>query len=287
MEQAEALQEAYVPEETQEEIQDEAVESEEVEGVESDTESEEEVQSEEDIDDQYELVDYEGNTYKLPPELKSALLRQSDYTQKTQEVAQQRKALEQQAQQFQQVTQNQRANMQGHAQLMALQSQLEQYANVDWNAASQEDPVQAQQAFFEYSQLKDATSNLQRQLQAQEAQALQEQRQFQAKRLEQGKAELARDIPNWSADMAKAITEYGQSAFQFTPQEMSQVADPRMVKVLHKAYLYDQSLKKATKPESKTAKPASKVRGKSRVEKDPDKMSSEEWLKWRNKQLSD
>jgi hypothetical protein len=39
-------------------------------------------------------VEYEGKTYCLPPELRDALLRQADYTRKTQEVAQARKALE-------------------------------------------------------------------------------------------------------------------------------------------------------------------------------------------------
>lgn len=43
-----------------------------------------------------ELVDveYEGETFKLPPKLKDALLRQADYTKKTMEVAETRKAIE-------------------------------------------------------------------------------------------------------------------------------------------------------------------------------------------------
>src|SRR5947199_238059 len=39
-------------------------------------------------------VEYGGKTYTLPAELKDALLRQADYTRKTQEVAQGRKALD-------------------------------------------------------------------------------------------------------------------------------------------------------------------------------------------------
>ena len=39
-------------------------------------------------------VDYNGKSYCLPPELKDALLRQADYTRKTQELAEGRRALE-------------------------------------------------------------------------------------------------------------------------------------------------------------------------------------------------
>jgi hypothetical protein len=53
-------------------------------------------------DDDSEEVDYEGEKYKLPKKLKDALLRQQDYTQKTQQVAEQRRAIEAQAQQVQQ-----------------------------------------------------------------------------------------------------------------------------------------------------------------------------------------
>lgn len=49
-------------------------------------------------------VDYEGERVKVSSKVKDALLRQSDYTRKTQEVAQQRKALEQGLQQLQQTS---------------------------------------------------------------------------------------------------------------------------------------------------------------------------------------
>ena len=41
-------------------------------------------------DPEFEEVEYEGKRYALPKELKDAILRQSDYTRKTQELAQQR-----------------------------------------------------------------------------------------------------------------------------------------------------------------------------------------------------
>src|SRR5215216_3195421 len=44
--------------------------------------------------DEFEDVDFAGKQYRLPKELKSALMMQADYTRKTQDVAEQRKALE-------------------------------------------------------------------------------------------------------------------------------------------------------------------------------------------------
>ena len=41
-----------------------------------------------------EDVDWEGKKYAVPKELKDALMRQSDYTRKTQEIAETRRALE-------------------------------------------------------------------------------------------------------------------------------------------------------------------------------------------------
>lgn len=277
MDQAEAVQDDFISEES--DVLETDVQ-EEVEDVNEETE----VEESEEPESIYEEVEYEGNKYSLPPELKAALMRQSDYTQKTQEVAEQRKALGEQYARFQQAAQAQQQNLQGYAQLHALQNQLNQYQGVNWNELSESDPTAAQQHFIQYSQLKDAVSNLSRNLEQQQQASLEQQRMLYARQVEQGKAELARDIPGWSAETAKQITDHGAS-YGFTEQELHSVADPRMVKVLHDAMMYRQSLKKATEHKS-TAKPVSKIKGNAKVEKDPNKMSTDEWLKWRNKQLS-
>ena len=234
---------------------------------------------------EYVDIEYEGVNYNLPPELKDALLRQSDYSKKTQTVADDRRALEAQQQQFQQAAQMQSRNMQGHAQLAALQNQLEQYTNVDWDSYSEQDPTAAQKAFFQYTQLKDATTNLGQQLQSQESQALQQQQMTSARQLEQGKAELARDIKGWSPELVSKLNTHGET-YGFSHNELTTISDPRAVRVLHDAYLYRQSLKKATTQPETQAKPISKVKGRSTGKPNPDKMSADEWQTWRNKQLA-
>lgn len=247
---------------------------------------EEEVEEEvEELEDDSEEVDYDGEKYRVPKKLKDALLRQEDYTRKTQEVAEQRRALESEVQQFQQAAELQRQNLQGYAQLAALQSQLEQYSGVNWSQFSSDDPQAAQQAFFQYQQLKDATQTLKSTLQQQETQTLQAQHQLRARQLEQGKAELARAIPGFNEQLAVQIVNHGKE-YGFSESELKSVMDPRMVKVLNDARLYRESVKKATTTKQPEVKPAGKIQGKAPVKQDPEKMSTEEWLKWRNKQLA-
>ena len=47
-----------------------------------------------------EEVEHEGKKYQIPKPLKGALLMQADYTRKTQEVAEQRRAVEEQQRQY-------------------------------------------------------------------------------------------------------------------------------------------------------------------------------------------
>lgn len=72
-----------------------------VEGAEAETEEEEQDELDKLVNPEPEEgepelieVEYDGKPYKVPSELKDALLRQSDYTKKTMEVAERRKAME-------------------------------------------------------------------------------------------------------------------------------------------------------------------------------------------------
>ena len=233
-----------------------------------------------------EEVEYEGNKYKVPKELKDALMRQSDYTRKTQEVAEQRKSIEQQQQEFQRNVQVQQQFMQDHAQLYALDSQIQQFSNLNWDEMISNDPVEAMKLDRQYRTLMEmrgqATTRIQ---QAQHELTLKSQQET-AARLEQGKAQLAKEITGWSPEMAKELAAFGKE-IGFSAEELGQIIDPRQVKVLHKAHLYDQLMKKAKPAAPKVeAKPVTKISSKTETaRKDPDKMSIDEWTKWRNDQL--
>lgn len=236
-------------------------------------------------DDDTEEVEHDGKKFRIPKELKSALMMQADYTRKTQELAEQRRTAEAERTRFAQANQE---HIQGVARLVAMDEQIEAFNKVDWKTLSDNDPVQAQQAWMQFSQLKDARQQMAVQLQQQEQQRALEMQQVTAKQIEESQAVLARDIKGWSPQMAQQLTQFAAKEYGFQPQELAQVYDPRVVKLLHSAWMGSELMKKqmaaTQKPAGNPAKPVPQVgSGAAPAGKDPTRMSDAEWLESRMK----
>lgn len=239
-----------------------------------------------------EEVDWEdGKKYKIPAALKAAFLKNADYTQKTQDLATQREAFEGAKTAFQEQVKAQQANIQEYAQLYAINTRLAQFQNVNWAQLNADDPVRAQALHIEMSNLDRASRQLQDHLSRKEAQALETQRQETAKRIQEGRAALAKAIPNFTPELAKQLADHGRS-YGFTAQEIGSIEDPRQIQVLHKAYLWDELQKKqraaAAKAKTETqANPVPQVSGRKPANTGlNDNLSPEEWAKRRNAQLA-
>ncbi len=254
--------------------------------TESQTESDietEETETEPPVEDTEE-VDYGGKKYVLPKELKDALLRNEDYTRKTQEVAANRKAFEQERETFQRQVQIQQQTLKDHAALMALDEQVKQFDQIDWQKLIDTDPIEAMKLDRQYRSLTDMRQQTATRITEAEKQALEMQRTHAAKLIEQGQQILAKEIKGWSPDLAKSLASYG-TTLGFTEQEMGSVLDPRVVKLLHKAHMYDQLAKEKSTPAPKEkVQPAIQVKAKAKAATSPDDMSMEQWIKWRNSQ---
>jgi hypothetical protein len=247
-------------EEREEALEAESEETEEVE--EADVEDEEEADSDEQPIQSLTLK-VNGEEIEKPLEEVIALAQQGfDYTKKTQEVAEQRKALEDyaqavkaQEQAFQQQVQLNQALMGDVAQLTAVDQQLAAYNDVNWQQLSDTDFVEAQKLFFTFNQLQTTRANLAQQFEAKQQQFLQAQQQSLAQRIEQGKAVLAKEIPNWSRETSQEIITTGKD-YGFTDDELSAIVDPRHVKVLHDAMQWRKlQSNKAVKNKVAQAKP--------------------------------
>lgn len=165
----------------------------------------------------------------------------ADYTQKTQEVAEQRRQLEDYAQTIKVQEQSLQSQFEAQqsflsevADIKAIDNQLAQFANVDWQALSDNDFVEAQKLFFTHNQLQEqrrqVTANL-----TTKANQMQQQKDAQLQqRVEQGKAILAKEIPNWSQKTSQEIILAGKD-YGFNDDELGTIVDPRHVKVLHDA----------------------------------------------------
>jgi len=194
-------------------------------------------------------------------ELQKGYSRTQDYTRKTQQIAEMRKATEAELQAV-------RAERQQYAQLLdALSEQVKTAAEpqIDWDRLYQEDPIEyvRQREVMRENREKAAA------IQAEQARLAQLSQQEQMQQLQALKAKesekLIEALPAWK-DPAKAkaekamLVEFGQK-MGFTPQELGNIFDHRVVLALRKAALYDQmqakrqGIKPVTNNGPKPAKP--------------------------------
>lgn len=189
-------------------------------------------------------VRVDGEEIDVPlDELLKGYSRTSDYTRKTQKVAEERKALEAEA------VQVKTERQQYSEALRLIESQLQQAPQVDWARLEQEDPIAYATAKLKERDRKDQLQLIQQEqhrvayLQAEE----------QKKALEQyvqgEQARLADAIPEWKdAKVAKAdkekLTNYLVN-LGYSEAEISQIYDHRAVVALRKAALYDEMMSKA------------------------------------------
>ena len=260
-------------EEEQTPLEAEAEDTEEVESEEATEESDEEVEEEEQSQDEVPAIlklKVNGEDVEKPLDEVVALAQQGlDYTQKTQQVAEQRKELEAYAQQIQMQEQAFQEQMQLNnvliedvAKITSLDQQLNQYANVNWNQLSDNDFVEAQKLFFTYNQLQQERSQLVSQFEAKKQQVVQKQTQLMSEKIAKGKEILAKEIPNWSPETNQALLSTGKD-YGFSDAELNSIVDPRHVKVLHDAMQWrklqqNSTVKKKVSSAKPVVKPGSK-----------------------------
>ena len=228
----------------------------------------------------FEEVEYEGKKYALPPELKDAILRQADYTRKTQELAQTRQQAEQTFAQQQARIEAERANIQAVARLTALDERLQQYAGVDWDSLSQSNGELAQREFMKYQQLKDSRTQFVAQIQQHESQRAMQEQQETARQLQEANEALSREIKGWSPDYAQSLREVAKS-LGAKEEQLNGIREPWIVKALHAQKVLAEMTKKAgAAAPAVAAKPVRTISGgNAKATVDPDKMSIEDWMR--------
>lgn len=234
-----------------------------------------------------EEVDVDGEKLAVPKtaaeKLKAAMLRQADYTRKTQELAELRKQSEETIAQKEARIEAEKANIQSVARVTAIDERLQQYANVDWQQLNQSDPVTAQAQWFQYQQLRDARGQLVQQIQQHEAQrALRDQQAMQ-----QAAEVLSREIKGWSPEYAKELRSIAKE-LGADDAEIASIRQPWIVRALHaQKVLREMTAKAAATPKPPPATPVKTVTGsRATAQKDPDKMSTDEWMAAERKRLA-
>ena len=245
-------------------------------------------------DDDEEEIEFKGEKYKVPKTLKEAFLMQEDYTRKTQEVAEERKAFEYQQQQHQEQVEFLQENWQDYSTLGQIESKLAQINQIDMNQMIDQDPVEALKVNNMRTQLIEAHQQLTGKIQQSQQQFALNQQQATAKQIEQSVKVLATELKDWSPDTGKQVREYlkSQEKLGITDEDIKAIDQgkygPLPIIWARKAQLYDQLQKQAVKkPESAPPPPpVTKVGSKATVTKSPAQMSDAEFARWRKNQIA-
>ena len=202
-------------------------------------------------------VTVDGNEIEVTQdELINGYSRQQDYTRKTQELANQRKTIEQQAQEL-----AQRDAI--YAELlpkMEAQIKGELVNEPDWDSLYNDDPI----AFVREKQIWDEKKEKLKAAEAEQQRLHQEsyakQQQLIAQQVQQGQQKLLEIIPEWkNAEVAQkeklAIRDYGINVLGYLPQEMDAIYDYRALLGLRNAWLNSKTVE-ATKKKPTQKAPA-------------------------------
>ena len=181
-----------------------------------------------------EEVEYEGKTYKVPKELKGALMKNADYTQKTQEVAEQRKSVDERVELLNQRESLMSATFDKAVELRDIQNKLSQYEQIDWQNLVDADPVQATKLNLAYQQLQREAQQKYGELQQAQSQAQNLSEQTRQKFLAEEQTKLKARLPNFDMKVAEKIKSVGKE-YGLTDNELNSVVDSRYVHILHDA----------------------------------------------------
>ncbi len=253
----EEVEEVIEPEVEEFDEQDEELVDEEELEFDDDEDGEEETEVEEVEEQPVYRVTVDGSEIEVTQdELINGYSRQQDYTRKTQELANQRKTIEQQAQDL-----SQRDAL--YKQLlpkMEAELQASMVDEPDWKTLVDEDPVayvREQQIWNEKKEKLEATKAERQRL---EKEAYEEQQKQLVQFVQEGQKKLLEIVPEWkNAEVAQkeklAIRDYGINVLGYAPQEMDAIYDYRALLGLRNAWLNSKTVE-ATKKKPTQKAPA-------------------------------
>lgn len=271
--------------------------------AEVDIQAEEEVQYDDEGNpiDPDEEIDLDDDLRIRVPKSKAekareAFLRQADYTRKTQELAEQRRSFDAERNAVLGAT---NMELEAFATVRGLQGMIAQYQGRNFaaelaqaNANYDDDTARAIQAqHMHFQQLERALQGAAGQLSAARGQRLSMEQQETARRIEEGRATLSREI-GWNDDLKAKLESYALGAGLSRDDLSDLEASPAAAKILHAAFQWHQHSQKTQAANkhlaAQTTQPAAKAGGSSSPipsNKLDDRLSKDEWYRRREKQV--
>ena len=266
------------------EVETEATETPEVETETPETEAEEAQP-----DPEEDEIELEGQKYKIPKAVKPLVMMQADYTRKTQEVAEQRRALEAEKAQQAELVKTLRVEIGTVYALEAQKAQFDAVSVDQWAELYAQDPEQYRQLQAQQQRLSLELDRARQDLTQKEQAALHEANANRVKAVQEATEVLQKEIPGWSPEYAGKLADFATSAIGVTRDELRDTLDPRMWKLLHLAH--GQATKAQTEQKAQQqakladVKPAATTKGAAKSSDLSDDLPMSEWLRRREAQL--
>ena len=218
-------------------------------------------------DDDDEVVEEPQQTYKVKidgeevevdlDELKSGFMMQKSFTRKSMELANQRKAFEQEAAEVKQM----RDTYAQQLDLLSAQIQQTVQQEPDWRALAE---TMSERDLFlaktEWDQYKEQQKTVEAERQRVAEQQMQDHQRNLEKHLQHQRADMLHRIPEWQNDDIREnerqeVIKYAQRRIGFSEEEIANASDARAIELLYKAWKWDnlQSKKPAAKKRTREA----------------------------------
>ena len=179
--------------------------------------------------------------------------RHSDYTRKTQELAEERRNIEAAEAQYQSEFAAMQQERQQYVEAVSQTIQnsmagLQQYSDIDWPALKEQDPIEYITKRDEYREIQESVRANQHKMQAEQHKHASEQKQERDHMLREEHGKLLEKMPEWGepAEQKRLAQELRDYAIDqgFLQDEVNSLVDHRSLVVLSKALKYD-ALQKA------------------------------------------
>ena len=227
-------------------------------------------------------VEYEGEIYEVPLRLKDALLRQADYTRKTMELADQRRALAADRAGFEQAETMRLEEFQAAMRLHEIAAELDQLSGHDWSQLDPQDP--------DLPELRAIVEGLIGEQQALHGQLAQhhhyrnarEQQEMARTRAETDHA-MAREIQDWSPERRQVLESF--AVHLGIPEDHLGHASAAEMRILNLAFQGAMQAERQRAANRGAYRPAAEVGGGTGANaSDPSRMTMDQYRAWRAKQ---
>lgn len=210
----------------------------------------------------------DGKKYTIPKALEAGLLKNKDYTTKTQEVSAKAKALESREAEINQRLEATDEELEMRAEHRSIKSRLDAYAKLskeDWAAYRAADYIATDEAWRDYQELKERNGELAKMLETKASERTQKAELDLATRVEETRAFAEKQIPGWKPELTEKLVKFALD-IGMPEDALKQNWSPTLYKLLHRAQIGESVLQKqatAQKLPAAPIEPLATVGGKS------------------------